>query len=510
MLLIYLEKMSSTNSTTTNSRRALKLNDWIELLSNAAVPLMIGVISLWIALHQQNIAQKHREQDTEHANQLRQQDLQLARLQRDEDKEIACLQRIEDQDTIRLQREEDHETAQRQRDEDRKIAQLQREEDRKMAQLQRDEDREIAQLQRELDLNITYVKRMQDYELAEKERNLSEIQRTNEFEINYHNRIQDLLHEDNRQKESVLMEYQDDLAVLLLEYNLIKQNPSSDPWFILQMKTEAALRQLDSVRRTILVRSLYEAEIFNIFVEPERSVFYKVNLTGVQFGESVHIDAEFDGDWCTHYNHLTIIESDIRYATFHDVCLASNCSFEYSNLDYTDWSYVIVWNRIYVRDVSMNYAKFLGSYLVGTKFDKTVQMKQVSFQYNRDCIHCHFDKAKLEGARLDHSNFIQSYFFSLSLIGGNMTYGSFRETTFDAVQLDGVSLAGADLSVCRFSAVSMINCLLFETNLHKVIFHYVNMTGCQGVTDQQLSQVTQFYQTTLPNGTFIENQINRN
>lgn len=232
--------MSSANSTTINLCRALKLNDRIELLSNGAVPLMIGVISLWIALHQQNIAQKHREQDTEHANQLRQQDLQLARLQRDENKEIARLQRIEDQDTIRLQREEDHETAQHQRDED-----------RKMAQLQREDDREIAQLQRELDLNITYVKRMQDYELAEKERNLSEIQRTNEFEINYQNRIQDLLYEDNRQKESVLKEYQDDLAVLLLEYNLIKQHPSSDPWFILQMKTEAALRQLDSVRRTI-------------------------------------------------------------------------------------------------------------------------------------------------------------------------------------------------------------------------------------------------------------------
>jgi hypothetical protein len=86
---------NARSSTATHFRdcRCFKIRDWIELVSNAAIPLMIGAISLWIAIHQQNIAQSNRDKDASQAAEIRKQDLVSAQLQRDEDKETTRLQR---------------------------------------------------------------------------------------------------------------------------------------------------------------------------------------------------------------------------------------------------------------------------------------------------------------------------------------------------------------------------------------------------------------------------------
>jgi hypothetical protein len=341
------------------------MHDWLELISNAAIPLMIGVISLWIAIHQQNVSQANRDKDAAQIAEQRKQDLEQTRLQREEDK-----------NTARLQREEDKETARLQREEDRKTSQLQREEDRTTARLQRDEDKEAARLQRDLDLNTTYDKRIQDYDLAEKERNLSEHQRARELEVTYRNRINDLKLEDDHQKESVLLEYEDDLASLLLDYGSLLKNPQGKWWFILQMKTGAALRQLDPVRRTILIHSLLEADVLDVKVKNDQSILFKTNLSGVTFGQS--LDA-YDDDPCTEYEYLNIGGADVRYATFHGVCFANSPNFAFSNLDYTDWSFAKFLNISFEDEMTMNGARFAGAVLKGTRFNKKVIMNQASF-----------------------------------------------------------------------------------------------------------------------------------
>jgi hypothetical protein len=63
--------------------RYFKLHELLKFISNAAIPLMIGVITLSIAIHQQNVAQSNRDIDAAQATKLRSQDLEQGRLQRE-------------------------------------------------------------------------------------------------------------------------------------------------------------------------------------------------------------------------------------------------------------------------------------------------------------------------------------------------------------------------------------------------------------------------------------------
>ena len=86
----------------------------------------------------------------------------------------------------------------------------------------------------------------------------------------------------------------------------------------------------------------------------------------------------------------------------------------------------------------------------------------------------------------------------------NMSNGSFSISTFEDATLDRVNLFGANLRKCTFSKVSMIDCNMNYAVLNGASFSKVNLTGCKGLTDQQISTMTVLYQTTLPNGTFVE------
>jgi cell division protein FtsN len=138
--------------------------DWLKLISNIGIPLIIGIFTVVVAIHQQNVPRSNREKDAVEAAELRQKDLETALLQRRESNEIA--------------------------------------------QSQRAEDKEIARLQRELDLNMTIDKLAQENQLAEKQRNLSISQRTHELQIVYQNHLNEIRLEDERQKENTLVTFQ--------------------------------------------------------------------------------------------------------------------------------------------------------------------------------------------------------------------------------------------------------------------------------------------------------------
>jgi hypothetical protein len=88
---------SSTSTCCKSKFEYLRSRELLKFISNATIPLMIGVIILSIAIHQQNVAQSNRDIDAVQAAKLRSQDLEQGRLKREEDKKIARLQRAEDQ-----------------------------------------------------------------------------------------------------------------------------------------------------------------------------------------------------------------------------------------------------------------------------------------------------------------------------------------------------------------------------------------------------------------------------
>ncbi|UJR24187.1 hypothetical protein I4U23_027153 [Adineta vaga] len=436
----------------------LTSSDIVKVLSDAAIPIMIGIFTLVIAIQQQNAAQSNRDEDAAQAAELRQHDLELARHQR--------------------------------------------EEDRKTARLQRQEDKENTRLQRDLDLTMINDQRIQDYELADRKRNQSENERIYEFRAAQENHRDDLFIEEYHQQENVLFKYQDDLATLLIDFHSTSLNDSFDKFLLaLQMKTGAALRRLDSKHRTILIDSLFDAGIFDLNMSHEQSIFFGTNFSGVEFGHPMdsHLSTAH-----LEYKYIRIEAADMTHATFNKATFKHSPIFNYSNLDYTYWSNVIISNIRFEGHMTMYKSIFTNSIIYGTVFGKNTKLDEISFESSVQCIHCKFIRSSLLRARLAHSNFIEAKFSSLSMADSDMRNGSFLASEFEGASLDRVNLSGANLEQCKFITVSMINCSMFGTRLNKANFTNVNLTGCHGLTDQQLLSNVVFYQTILPNGTFIK------
>jgi len=384
--------MESTNDTSPlppilehsrNGSDRLKIQDWLKLGSNLAIPLIIGVFTIFISIHQQNVAQANRDKDTLQATELRKNDTEQARIQREEDKETARLQREEDRNLSRLQREEEQNTSR-----------LQRKEDQENARLQRDADNETARLQRDLDLKIATDKRIQEYELAEKQRSLYQSQRSHEMEIGQQNYMSNLMLEDDRRKENILVNYQRQLTKLLLQYDSILNSSRSTFLFVLQMRTRSALRLLNPARRTIVVHTLFRAGLLDEAWPERKSPLYRVNISGVHFG--LPPDHSFS-KYLFVYDHLDIERADVRYASFHSVFFANQPSFAFSNLDYTDWSFAEFSHIKFTDKITMNNAIFANSFLEDITFEK-ISMNRVSFQHNSKCNYCKFKDTPLLGA----------------------------------------------------------------------------------------------------------------
>ncbi|CAF0797017.1 unnamed protein product [Adineta steineri] len=460
----------------------LTLRRWLKILVKLTITIIIGVFTIIISIHQQNVNQsiynKHTaqvaqlyENNREQIRRRRQEDIETVRLQREEDKNFSCLQREEDQ----------------------KIFNRQREEDRQDACVQRLEDKESAGIQREIDLKLATDKRLQEYKLAEIQRSLYQNKRSNLLEIDQENYLSERIVKKNRKSDDILMNYQRELSGLLS--NLQTKLDELDPTFllVLQMQTKTTLQLLDATRRTILVKNLIQANILRDKWNGKMSILYGANVSGVQFDQL--------------FNHRTIsfpdIEhADVRYASFRSVFVRGSSSFAYSDFDYTDWSFAELINFDFDRKMTMNNAIFRNSQMIDVAFHD-VLMNQVSFQYNKNCSNCIFVDASLVAARFDHSIFPKATFGLTTVADGNMSSGTFVESDFERVILDRVDLNGADCRRCTFLNVSMVNCSMYDIKLEGANFSHVNLTGCIGLKIEQIYSLLKINDVILPNGTII-------
>jgi uncharacterized protein YjbI with pentapeptide repeats len=265
------------------------------------------------------------------------------------------------------------------------------------------------------------------------------------------------------------------------------------------MRTRTTLQLLDPTRRTVIVKTLFQANLLRNIWKSETSILYKANVSGVHFGQPSdrHTYGLIAMDDFPDIEH-----ADVRYASFRSVFFNSSPSFAYSNLDYTDWSFSELDLIDFHNEMTMNNAIFAESQLVNVAFD-AIPMNQISFEHNKHCLKCMFLETSLLGARLNHSKFVQSLFGSLSIADGNMSNGSFVESTFENVTLDRVDLSGADLRQCIFRHVSMVNCSMFGVKLQEAKFFNVNLTGCIGLQIEQILSLPTNNEVTLPNATLL-------
>ncbi len=87
--------------------------------------------------------------------------------------------------------------------------------------------------------------------------------------------MNEILLEDERQKENTLVNFQRQLATLLLDYGSSFQDPYDRVRFVIQMKTRTALR------------------LFKANWKGEKSLLFRPNVSGVYFGHPID-DYEYD------------------------------------------------------------------------------------------------------------------------------------------------------------------------------------------------------------------------
>ena len=441
--------------------------DWLKLITNLAIPIIISAFTIFISIHQQNLAESNRNKDLELAIRQRQENLEQERLQREEDKKFAQIQHDEDKNLSQIQRNEDKELAHLQRVEDAKTAELQRENDKELARLQRNEDREIARLQCQAEYQMSIDKRLQESELAEK-------QRQHEFNILQQNYNNDRQLKDEQQNEQILINYQRQLTKLILDYQIISNRQNSSLRFVLQMRTRTALRLLNSQRRTILIQTFCRATLFNVTWKEKNSLLYRTNLTGVQFGLS--LDRNFS-KYLVQYDYLDIRHADVRYATFYLIAFENVPIFTHSNFDFTDWSFSELDKILFSNGITLNYARFYqvyGSYL---NFSD-ISMNYVSFENNKLCMLCSFNEISMLNANLFNSSFKSTKFISVQMTHANISHSYFSLTTFQNVILDYVDFSYTTFTDSIFKNVSMLNCSLLNIKVSNTRFINVNVKGC--------------------------------
>jgi uncharacterized protein YjbI with pentapeptide repeats len=196
----------------------LTCKDLLNVVVHLFLPLSLGVFTIVITLHQQN---------------------------------ISTIQRLEDREWARNQRDQDLNNSAQQREQDKLTAKLQREED----QLRRLQDLNISALQRDLDLQIAATKNRADDLNAEKQRIMSQEQRYHEMEVEKFRYDQ----ERDKYLDELVLSYINEIGQLLKENNglLTRNNVSAA---LARAKTLNVAGQLDPPRSAQLVQFLYNAE----------------------------------------------------------------------------------------------------------------------------------------------------------------------------------------------------------------------------------------------------------
>ncbi|CAF3094282.1 unnamed protein product [Rotaria sp. Silwood2] len=210
--------------------RGLTLKDILTFVLSLLLPLMLGIFTIVISFHEQNVVNQQRIEDRQLAREQHKQDLNISRQHCGQDLNTSFDQHAQYKEIARLQRLQD--------------------------ELKHELDLNISRVQRELDKEIAALKRAQDNDFAEKRQNLSFSQSQHELDVAL-NRYRDILLVSYvKMIGKFLQDSKGNLSVDSLIHNLIRA------------KTLIVIRQLDPVRKRHLNLFLYEVGILTYGQSP--------------------------------------------------------------------------------------------------------------------------------------------------------------------------------------------------------------------------------------------------
>jgi uncharacterized protein YjbI with pentapeptide repeats len=449
MTVMPVQNQETTNEACRCQRRrtcnccSMTFKDWMKLVGNILVPLVLTIFTVVITFEQRNELREQRKEDREQAELQRDQDLMTARDQRELDKNISILQRETDKEIADTQRNTDILNADRARNES--FIQRQHEIHIEEQRLQ------LAKEQRDQDLNVSRDQRELDQRLA-----------NDRYE-----------QEKNRNSDALVHTHIEYLALLLERNNGTPLSLHSTTHVIARAKTFNIFRQVDSVRCFRIIQFLYDIGQLTSNHNPldmTRAPLQSLNasrqsvgllrpMPGLSLSGAYLMNASFDDQDISLWN---LTRTNLNGATF----IEANCTgtiFDWTNIVEANFSSAIISFSSFIQskaDGIVFYraygqsAKFLSARLTRANFTEANLVNTNFLFLDSHLEESIFHRAILSGIKFEFSNLtktdmtdLSNPFIRISFFGCTLAFATFVNARLNAdttaSNLSNANLTGA-------------------------------------------------------------------
>jgi uncharacterized protein YjbI with pentapeptide repeats len=243
----------------------------------------------------------------------------------------------------------------------------------------------------------------------------------------------------DRLQEERLQKYFDQMTSLLLNNQLRQSNQDSEARSIARSITLATARGLDSERKKILIKFIYESQLIDLVGV--------VDLSGIDLSN-------------TNLEHVKLRLSCLPHANFSNSNLAK-ASFSNSNLQ-----------RANFRKTQLYRTSFVGADLYMSDFSNSNATKAA------------LADVKLSFSTLDGCIFSEAHLGKADLSNSSAKKSTFRKAFLENANLQDVDFTGADLSGANLRFANLRRAKLHKTNLtgadlHGADFRLADLTGAK-------------------------------
>jgi uncharacterized protein YjbI with pentapeptide repeats len=345
----------------------------------------------------------------------------------------------------------------------------------------------IAADSRRKDLEIANISRKSELEIAQ-------ANRLNEIAIAEQSRQKDRDLATDHQQENILVEYQTFLTQLILD-NGITLNKSPEAKIVGHFKTLTALNQLDIRRKSILIRSLYDAKLITLQKNAkslDRSILdlRQLDLRDITLGSPRNSPDSYSRYHYIEWYYLWLPESVLINASFRHTRLAC-ATFTMTQMDSIDLSYsssqLIFKCFDTLRNISTDFTR---TSLVNATLYKT-SLLHADFSYANltlanmqlICRHCTFRGAILFKTNLSFSMFLHVFHYDtlrLDFSAVNLKQAVAHSTHFHTINFDesdwsNVQASKTNITNCTFANATMDNGSFIKSTIRQSIFQYTSL-----------------------------------
>lgn len=348
------------------------------------------------------------------------------------------------------------------------------------------------------------------YTIIDNNRNTSiaDLNRRKDIEIAEQSRQKDRDLATDQQQENILAEYQTFLAKLILD-NGMALNKTPEAKVVGHFKTLTALNQLDARRKSILIRSLYDAQL--IILQPNSKQgntsileLRGVDLSGITLGSSHTSPIKLSFVYYSELNHLYLPFINLMNASFRHAWL--DCAtFTMAIMDSVDMSFAMHRQTFCLGTPRSFQREYAGTSLV------KANLYDAGFYYNDFssanltlanmrkfyCLACKFSKAVLLQADLSFSIFFHDFY--LGILQLDFTFVKLKQAVAHSAWFHTMNFTNSDWSYvqalkviinnCTFADATMDNSSFVKSTIRQSIFQNASLYAID-LTDAVLHNVT--------------------